>query len=404
MDAYIRVSDVGGREGERYASPTLQRKDIEAAAQRYGVTIEELVVEEDVSGTKAASERGLEELIARCERGESDGLIVSNVDRLSRGSLKETADIYDRLDRCGARLIAAAEGIDSRSEGSELSLNMMAVIARAQWRRYQANWRRARALSTERGAFPSQTPWGYQRDKDSGKLIPHPDIAPVVQEMFQRRGDGASIADLGRWLESKWIRTPNGKGTTWSHSTIAQILRNRVYLGEQTHGEFVNPHAHDPIVTEMEFNAAQVAKPVRQSAPKAHSANSLLMGLARCAGCGHTLKIVTGHGGKLRYYCKGPYTTGPCPARCNPRRRARPVGGELVPRSDPRQRARQKRRQSKSEDSQSATGSRGSRAGTRRIRQAQQRTRRKAVPRRDRGATAQTRARQAGPRRSPIGG
>src|SRR5262249_34963639 len=122
--------------------------------------------------------------------------------------------------------------------------------------------------------------------------------------------------DLGRWLESKWIRTPNGKGTTWSHSTIAQILRNRVYLGEQTHGEFVNPHAHDPIVTEMEFNAAQVAKPVRQSAPKAHSANSLLMGLARCAGCGHTLKIVTGHGGKLRYYCKGPYTTGPCPARC----------------------------------------------------------------------------------------
>jgi DNA invertase Pin-like site-specific DNA recombinase len=104
MDAYIRVSDVGGREGERYGSPELQRKAIQDAAKRHGVSIEVEVVEEDVSGAKSAQARRLEELIARCERGESDGILVSNVDRLSRGSLREAAEIFERLDKAGARL------------------------------------------------------------------------------------------------------------------------------------------------------------------------------------------------------------------------------------------------------------------------------------------------------------
>jgi hypothetical protein len=78
----------------------------------------------------------------------------------------------------------------------------------------------------------------------------------------------------------------------------------------------VNLKAHEALLTEAEFDAAQVAKPSPAFEPKAHSAGALLKGLARCAGCGHTLKILTGWKGSLRYYCKGPYTTGPCPARC----------------------------------------------------------------------------------------
>ncbi len=45
MDGYIRVSDVGGKEGERYASPTLQRRAIEQAAARLGESLDEVIVE-----------------------------------------------------------------------------------------------------------------------------------------------------------------------------------------------------------------------------------------------------------------------------------------------------------------------------------------------------------------------
>ena len=58
IDGYIRVSDVGGREGERYAAPSQQRKAIEEAAQRISEPLGEVVIEEDVSGAKRAEDRG----------------------------------------------------------------------------------------------------------------------------------------------------------------------------------------------------------------------------------------------------------------------------------------------------------------------------------------------------------
>jgi site-specific DNA recombinase len=314
LDAYIRVSDVAGRNGERYISPTEQQHTIEEAARRLGVEIGEVVIEENVSGSKAADKRRLGELLQRCERGESTGIIVSNVDRLTRASKLEEAKIMDRLNRASARLIVVNEGIDTEAPGSELTLDIMAALARSQWRRHQANWKQARARAIKRGAFPGETPWAYTRD-ENGVLVPDPALVPHVKGLFRRRANGATISALADWLKDELVHAPRG-GTDWSHSTIAQVLRNRVYLGEQKHGEEANRTAHKPIVTEAEFDAAQIAKPVRAIELKAHSSGALLPGLARCAGCGHTLKIVTGYGGKLRYYCKGPYTTGPCPNRC----------------------------------------------------------------------------------------
>ena len=312
MDGYIRVSDVARREGVSYGSPALQEKAIRAAAGRTGVTVGEIVVEEDVSGAKRANERGLGELLDRCERGESDGLIVSNVDRLSRGSLLETAEIYDRLDRCRARLIVANEGIDTASTGAELTLNIMAALARANWRRYQANYASARERAIERGAYPTKTPYGYRRIEDDGLIVPNPETKPVVRRIFHLRGEGLGIAEIARLLEG--VPSPTG-GPSWSHSTIAQVHRNRVYLGEAKHGEFSKEDAHEAIVSAAEFSAAQVSKALNHEA-RGHSAGVLSAGIARCAGCGHTLKTVTGYGGALRLYCKGPYVSGPCPARC----------------------------------------------------------------------------------------
>ncbi|MFY9579822.1 MAG: recombinase family protein [Gaiellaceae bacterium] len=314
MDGYGRVSDVGGRDGERYISPTTQREAIEGAAARIGETLDELIIEEDVSGAKRAQERTLEYLIAKCERGESNGIIVPHIDRLSRGSLQETAAIYERLDKAGVRLISALEGMDSIEPGAELNFGVRAVMAREQWRRYQANWKTTRQRGIKRGAYPTRTPWGYDRD-ECGRLVPS-EWAPIVRELFLRRARGATISELAQFLADVPPPSKSCATGSWSHSTIAQTLRNRVYLGEQRHGEFENEDAHPPIVSHGEFDAAQVAKPIRTPQGNPRSSEVLFTGIARCAGCGHTLKIVTGYGGRLRYYCKGPYSSGVCPARC----------------------------------------------------------------------------------------
>jgi hypothetical protein len=78
-------------------------------------------------------------------------------------------------------------------------------------------------------------------------------------------------------------------------------------------------------VTRAEFDAAQATKKslLRQH-DRSIASQAMLGGLARCAGCGHTLKI-TGNTDRKSgerypiYYCVGRYASGPCPARANAR-------------------------------------------------------------------------------------
>jgi hypothetical protein len=75
----IRVSQVGGREGESFASPGEQRERIEAACERDGLVLVEVVEELDVSGRHFS--RPPEGLLAAVEAIESVG---EHDDRLSR--------------------------------------------------------------------------------------------------------------------------------------------------------------------------------------------------------------------------------------------------------------------------------------------------------------------------------
>ena len=78
-------------------------------------------------------------------------------------------------------------------------------------------------------------------------------------------------------------------------------------------------------MTRAEFDAAQATtKSVFKQQDGSLASQAMLGGLARCAGCGHTLKI-TGNTDRKSgerspvYYWTGRYATGPCPARANVR-------------------------------------------------------------------------------------
>jgi hypothetical protein len=60
FDAYVRVSDVRGRSGDRFLSPELQTNTIRRLAQANGLELNEPTVEElDVSGGKRIEDREL---------------------------------------------------------------------------------------------------------------------------------------------------------------------------------------------------------------------------------------------------------------------------------------------------------------------------------------------------------
>lgn len=91
FDAYLRVSDKDGREGDSYHSPTDQLDDIISRAPSFGIaSIAERVLEEDVSGKTAAEDRKLERLIRRVVSGESGGIVTAKLDRFGWDELAET--------------------------------------------------------------------------------------------------------------------------------------------------------------------------------------------------------------------------------------------------------------------------------------------------------------------------
>ena len=109
-DGYIRVSRRAGREGESFISPEVQRKKIGDWAELHEVEIVQWWEEIDQSGAKL--ERPLfQEALARCERGETGGIVVARLDRFARSAV-DALESIKRLNEAGARLVSVEDNFD----------------------------------------------------------------------------------------------------------------------------------------------------------------------------------------------------------------------------------------------------------------------------------------------------
>jgi DNA invertase Pin-like site-specific DNA recombinase len=245
IDIYVRVSQVRGREGDSFISPDLQEERCRAQLVADGLEAGQVFTDLDESGGKE-SRPAYDQALARIESGESGGVAVYKLSRFGRrvrNVLKDIAWIEEQ----GGTFLCVDPKIDTSTAAGRFMLTVFAALDELELDNHAAAWGEAQRRALARGAFTAQTPWGYTRN-GGGQLVPDKQTARRVKQMFRKRGEGMSIANLGRWLAAEGIRSPTG-GEAWSHSTIAQVLRNRIYLGEQRHGELVNTEAHKALVS-----------------------------------------------------------------------------------------------------------------------------------------------------------
>lgn len=301
LDGYVRVSRVGGRGGESFISPDVQRGQIETWAKLRGATIVTWHVDLDESGG-SVKRPGLEDTLRRCEAGLSDGLVVAKIDRFAR-TLPGALETITRLDAVGAQFVSVAEGIDPTTPAGKMMQRLLLVLAEFELDRIRESWKVAQERAVARGVhIASASPTGYVRG-EGGVLVPHEVFGPVVGDVFRLRAAGGSWGDVIRLLEASAVVGPYG-GTRWQRKNVRRMLSNRVYLGEARSGAFVKIHAHPPLTDRKTFDAVQ-------EAPQAviRGDGALLSGLLRCAGCGYALKADTmksRSGERMRLYrCRG---------------------------------------------------------------------------------------------------
>jgi site-specific DNA recombinase len=283
----IRVSQVKGRDGESFVSPLEQRERIEAACDRDGLRLTRTADELDVSGKTALDERkGLREAIEAVEAGEADVIVAAYFDRLVR-SLKVQAEVVQRVERAGGKVLAVDVGQVTEGTASEwLSGTMHGMVAEYYARLAGERTASAQRRAVARGVVPfPNVPPGYTRNKD-GTLAPHPTEAPIVAEAFRMRANGTTIKDIRAYLKANGIeRTFRG---------VQTLLASRIVLGEISFvGDklaLTNPNAHPAIVDVETWQRVQRQKITRGRKAKSDRLLARL-GVLRCSTCGQPMAI-----------------------------------------------------------------------------------------------------------------
>lgn len=297
FDGYIRVSRVNGRSGDSYRSPGDQRAVIERLASAHGLRLGEIIVEEDVSGGKKASQRELGRLVEKIEGGQSAGLIVWKVSRFSR-SLLDGVTTASRISEAGGRLLG--EDLDTSAPMGKALLGLMLGLAEEELDARREGWKRATDGAIARGVYIGITPVGFTKQADQ-TLRQNAD-AKVVREVFLARAVGRSWNDLASDLETAGVKTATG-GDRWHINSVRSLISNPIYKGT-----LINGHEHHfpayAVVTASEWDAAQPTKGKGNHEHGERGKWALLGGMVRCESCGRSMSPgATTKGDKVyRYY------------------------------------------------------------------------------------------------------
>ena len=182
--------------------------------------------------------------------------------------------------------------------------------------------KRSSAASTSRHAARPAT----ARTRTGGSFAIEP-AASVVAEVFRRRAPGASWARAGRLPRARsGVKSSEGQ-QHWSKAGVSDLVKNPRLSrgGPQRQGRQrrarTKPLVDPGRVRRRPIDHARSCKPRDGSL----ASQAMLGGLARCAGCGHTLKI-TGNTDKQHRRAATRSTTAPAATRKGTAKRRRPPG------------------------------------------------------------------------------
>ena len=183
-----------------------QRRAIRLECERRGWEL--VAVEEDagVSG-KVTARPGLQRALDACQRGESDGLVVAKLDRLSR-SVQHAAQLLAEAEREGWALVALDLGVDLSTPSGEVMAHVLAAIA--QFERRLIGQRTRDALAVRRA---------------QGVRLGRPQVlsGQVVARIARERRSGRSLQAIADGLNADGVPTAHG-GSAWWPSTVAKVL------------------------------------------------------------------------------------------------------------------------------------------------------------------------------------
>jgi site-specific DNA recombinase len=226
IDPYIRVSmEEQATDG---VSLDVQRARIVSYHGLYGrgdhpFELGEWHVDGGVSG-KTLRRPGIQAAIRRMDRGESDGIIVAKLDRLTR-SLRDISYLIDDYfgEEHAKRLVAVDNQVNTMTANGRMMINLIVMLA--QWERETISERTRDALRHKiaRGERCGKVRYGHRLNADGKTLSADAKEQEGIALMRRLQAEGRSLRMIGRCLERAGF--PSREGGPWAPTSLAKILK-----------------------------------------------------------------------------------------------------------------------------------------------------------------------------------
>jgi len=321
---YIRLSREDGDDLESESIGN-QRSLITGYLLANGVTPSGEYVDDGYSGCNF-NRPGFQRLLMDIEAKKINLVITKDLSRLGRDYI-DTGNYVERIfPEKNVRYIAINDDIDTFREtsGSDMmpfKLSMNDMYAKDISKKVRSSLLTMKKDGKYCGSVP---PYGYMRDpNDKYKLIPDPQTAPVVKQIFDLYINGYSTSNIGHILTTAGVKTPilcDGlvnrsykfdHPEIWKHSAVSNILKNKIYTGcliQHTSSNLsyknkkrkpipesewiIKENAHEAIIDEKTYELAQNIRNSYNNYEKGRrDVEYILSGLLFCKDCGGRMCI-----------------------------------------------------------------------------------------------------------------
>ena len=205
----------------------------------------------------------LQRLMQDIEAGLIDIVVVYKIDRLTR-SLADFSKMVEVFERRGVSFVSVTQQFNTTTSMGRLMLNVLLSFAQFEREVTGERIRDKIAASKRKGMWMGgMPPLGY--DVENRRLVPNPQEAKLVRQIFQRFVELGSSTKLVRELKldgatSKAWTTQDGKvriGKAIDKSLIYKMLVNRTYLGEIGHKSVWYPGQHPSLIDQKTWDEVQ---------------------------------------------------------------------------------------------------------------------------------------------------
>lgn len=317
-DAYLRKSraDMELEKLKKFDTLKQHEKFLKDRANQLGIKIRK-IYREVVSGESIQERPEMQEVLKNVETGTIDGILVVEVERLTRGDAKDQGTVTQAFKYSNTKIITLNKIYDPNSDKDEEYFEFGLFMSRREYKTINRRMQRARIANVLDGKYcASEPPFGYKKVRVKyGKgytLEPVSEEAEIVKEMYQKRADGMGYDIICNWLNTLDFKPK--KSDVWTPATIKGMLSNPIYIGKirwnsnkqkkiLINGQIIKKRKkgnnedlilveglHPAIISNELFDIVQGIKPNKASTKHNTELQNPLATLVKCADCGRSMQ------------------------------------------------------------------------------------------------------------------